>query len=95
MVINCCSLCYSTYDDDENDDDKCFQSVNKIVVASKDGPVPQMDTYNDEDNAEEEEDTKYVLNEMKRSEEQLRVRKGNFLSVIKSHIHNWTKFILN
>lgn len=31
-----------------------------------------MDTYNDEDN-DEEEDTKYVLNQMQKSEESLKV----------------------
>lgn len=73
MCINGCSLCFQTYDE-ECDEDTCFNSINKIVVGgrrSKATPTPS-DTYNDEDN-DEEEDTKYVLNQMQKSEESLKV----------------------
>lgn len=32
MCINCSSICFLTYDN-EKDDDHCFRSINKIVVA--------------------------------------------------------------
>lgn len=72
MCIRACTLCFQTYDD-EGEDDHCFQSVNKIVVAGGgNSKAPTKEMYNDDDN-DEEEDTKYVLNQMQRSEESLKV----------------------
>lgn len=74
MCISGCSLCFQTYDD-ECEDDTCFHTINKIVVGGRGSKTQtQTDTYNDEDN-EEEEDTRYVLHQMQKSEESLKVRK--------------------
>ncbi|KAG5890211.1 hypothetical protein JTB14_028753 [Gonioctena quinquepunctata] len=80
LIIQLCSLCCCIQDCHENDEKKCFKSVNVIKFnerlkkkAGYNTAGQKLDMYKEGDK-KEEQDTNYVINMMKQS--QLSLQKG-------------------